>query len=145
MTIEEADWPKPGIGWPGGVVTRDSPPWLAPHPPTPTLQLTMLSSLVQKSVLSTATRVSRLNARPILARAYHEKVISHYENPRNVSVSQPPRFPFRLESLSDNVPPQVGSLPKNDFDVGTGLVGAPAYVSPLQLAFIVAQLLIPVV
>ncbi len=25
---------------------------------------------------------------------------------------------------------QVGSLPKNDFDVGTGLVGAPAYVTP---------------
>jgi hypothetical protein len=25
---------------------------------------------------------------------------------------------------------QVGSLPKNDVDVGTGLVGAPAYVTP---------------
>jgi len=40
--------------------------------------------------------------------------------------------PFRLESLSDSALPQVGSLPKNDIDVGTGLVGAPAYVSPLH-------------
>lgn len=35
---------------------------------------------------------------PALARLYHEKVIDHYERPRN-----------------------VGSLPKNDVDVGTGL------------------------
>jgi len=34
--------------------------------------------------------------------AYSEKVIDHYENPRN-----------------------VGSLPKDDVNVGTGLVGAP--------------------
>jgi nitrogen fixation NifU-like protein len=34
--------------------------------------------------------------------AYSDKVIDHYENPRN-----------------------VGSLPKNDENVGTGLVGAP--------------------
>jgi len=34
--------------------------------------------------------------------AYSDKVIDHYENPRN-----------------------VGSLPKNDPNVGTGLVGAP--------------------
>jgi hypothetical protein len=36
-------------------------------------------------------------------RAYHERVIDHFENPRN-----------------------VGSLDKNDDNVGTGLVGAPA-------------------
>src|SRR5262252_4059091 len=34
--------------------------------------------------------------------AYSNKVVDHYENPRN-----------------------VGSLPKNDVNVGTGLVGAP--------------------
>ena len=39
----------------------------------------------------------------IVSRKYHEKVIDHYENPRN-----------------------AGSLDKNDKDVGTGLVGAPA-------------------
>ncbi|EPQ59358.1 FeS cluster assembly scaffold IscU, partial [Gloeophyllum trabeum ATCC 11539] len=43
-------------------------------------------------------------------RGYHEKVISHYENPRN-----------------------VGSLPKNDKDVGTGLVGAPACGDVMKL------------
>ncbi|KAF2857612.1 hypothetical protein K470DRAFT_252977 [Piedraia hortae CBS 480.64] len=36
-------------------------------------------------------------------RSYHEKVLDHYNNPRN-----------------------VGSLGKNEQDVGTGLVGAPA-------------------
>ena len=38
-----------------------------------------------------------------LHREYHKKIIDHYENPKN-----------------------VGSLDKNDKDVGTGLVGAPA-------------------
>jgi nitrogen fixation protein NifU and related proteins len=46
--------------------------------------------------------------------AYSEKVIDHYENPRN-----------------------VGSLDKNDPNVGTGLVGAPACgdVMRLQIRF----------
>src|SRR5256885_11899260 len=35
---------------------------------------------------------------PLLRRFYHEKVLDHYNRPRN-----------------------VGSLPKNDIDVGTGL------------------------
>ena len=39
----------------------------------------------------------------IVARCYHENIIDHYENPRN-----------------------VGSLDKNSNFVGTGLVGAPA-------------------
>ena len=43
-------------------------------------------------------------------RDYHEKVIDHYENPRN-----------------------VGSLDKNDKDVGTGLVGAPACGDVMKL------------
>src|SRR6059058_965441 len=42
--------------------------------------------------------------------AYSEKVIEHYENPRN-----------------------VGSLDKNDEDVGTGLVGAPACGDVMRL------------
>jgi len=41
---------------------------------------------------------------------YHEKVIDHYENPRN-----------------------VGSLDKNDESVGTGLVGAPACGDVMKL------------
>ena len=42
--------------------------------------------------------------------AYSEKVIDHYENPRN-----------------------VGSLAKDDEDVGTGLVGAPACGDVMKL------------
>lgn len=42
--------------------------------------------------------------------AYTDKVIDHYENPRN-----------------------VGSLDKNDPDVGTGLVGAPACGDVMKL------------
>merc|ERR1711915_987315 len=41
---------------------------------------------------------------------YHEKVIDHYENPRN-----------------------VGSMDKNDTTVGTGLVGAPACGDVMKL------------
>lgn len=43
-------------------------------------------------------------------RHYHEKVIDHYENPRN-----------------------VGSMEKKDKDVGTGLVGAPACGDVMKL------------
>ena len=42
--------------------------------------------------------------------AYSEKVLDHYENPRN-----------------------VGSLDKNDPDVGTGMVGAPACGDVMKL------------
>jgi nitrogen fixation NifU-like protein len=42
--------------------------------------------------------------------AYSEKVIDHYENPRN-----------------------VGSFSKNDTDVGTGMVGAPACGDVMKL------------
>ncbi|CAG8772711.1 8062_t:CDS:2, partial [Acaulospora morrowiae] len=58
-------------------------------------------------ILSRVT--SPLSLRP-LTRAYHEKVIDHYERPRN-----------------------VGSLPRNDIDVGTGLVGAPACGDVMKL------------
>jgi nitrogen fixation NifU-like protein len=42
--------------------------------------------------------------------AYSDKVIDHYENPRN-----------------------VGSFPKEDADVGTGMVGAPACGDVMKL------------
>ncbi|OLL22098.1 Iron sulfur cluster assembly protein 1, mitochondrial [Neolecta irregularis DAH-3] len=48
-------------------------------------------------------------ARPHI-RHYHEKVLDHYNTPRN-----------------------VGSLPKSDVDVGTGLVGAPACGDVMKL------------
>ena len=47
---------------------------------------------------------------PVAARAYHDDLIDHYENPRNVG---------RLDKKSDNV--------------GTGLVGAPACGDVMQL------------
>ena len=37
--------------------------------------------------VATLPRVSRLSTRPVIARAYHEKVISHYEHPRNVRIT----------------------------------------------------------
>lgn len=46
----------------------------------------------------------------ILKRSYHENIVEHYENPRN-----------------------VGSLDKNESDVGTGLVGAPACGDVMKL------------
>jgi len=48
--------------------------------------------------------------RPIVGRMYHQNVIDHYENPRN-----------------------VGSMNKNDDNVGTGLVGAPACGDVMKL------------
>lgn len=69
----------------------------------------MFRSAITKSLLSPSA-ASRVALRPLAARAYHEKVISHYEKPRN-----------------------VGSLPKGDLDVGTGLVGAPACGDVMKL------------
>lgn len=48
----------------------------------------------------------------VASRAYHENVIDHYENPRN-----------------------VGSLDKKKKTVGTGLVGAPACGDVMKLQF----------
>ncbi|KAK6040717.1 FeS cluster assembly scaffold IscU [Cooperia oncophora] len=64
------------------------------------------------SLVSSAARLLT-KARPaVLATQanYHEKVIDHYENPRN-----------------------VGSLDKNDPSVGTGIVGAPACGDVMKL------------
>jgi iron-sulfur cluster assembly enzyme ISCU, mitochondrial len=69
----------------------------------------MISHRLFKTQSSLLTRaLIDLNRRS--AQAYHEKVIDHYENPRN-----------------------VGSLNKNDLDVGTGLVGAPACGDVMKL------------
>ena len=48
--------------------------------------------------------------------AYSDKVIDHYENPRN-----------------------VGSMDKNDSDVGTGMVGAPACGDVMKLQIKVSK------
>ncbi|KJX98848.1 unnamed protein product [Zymoseptoria tritici ST99CH_1A5] len=56
------------------------------------------------------TRTLAPCAQAPLRRSYHEKVLDHYERPRN-----------------------VGSMAKNDQDVGTGLVGAPACGDVMKL------------
>lgn len=61
---------------------------------------TAAKSLLHKFALPAVTSVAQ----------YHEKVIDHYENPRN-----------------------VGSLDKNDPSVGTGIVGAPACGDVMKL------------
>ncbi|KHJ98229.1 FeS cluster assembly scaffold IscU [Oesophagostomum dentatum] len=65
--------------------------------------------------MSLITKTVRLvaNARPTVLASqagYHEKVLDHYEHPRN-----------------------VGSLDKNDPSVGTGIVGAPACGDVMKL------------
>ncbi|TYH07883.1 hypothetical protein ES288_A08G270100v1 [Gossypium darwinii] len=66
--------------------------------------------LASKRLLGLTSR--EIPSRPvqILPRLYHEKVIDHYNNPRN-----------------------VGSFDKNDPNVGTGLVGAPACGDVMKL------------
>ncbi|KXS16326.1 FeS cluster assembly scaffold IscU [Gonapodya prolifera JEL478] len=60
---------------------------------------------------ATSRRIQRTSAR-----LYHEKVIDHYERPRN-----------------------VGSLPKSSVHVGTGLVGAPACGDVMKLQILVDE------
>ncbi|ANB14078.1 iron-binding protein ISU1 [Sugiyamaella lignohabitans] len=62
-----------------------------------------VSRLALKRTVGMTPRIS-------LSRAYHAKVLDHYNNPRN-----------------------VGSLDKNDINVGTGLVGAPACGDVMKL------------
>jgi len=77
----------------------------------------MLRQLAQPVIYSPSlSRIafsSRLSLCPlssVSARSYHERVIDHYENPRN-----------------------VGSFDPNDSSVGTGLVGAPACGDVMKL------------
>ncbi|VDM69162.1 unnamed protein product [Strongylus vulgaris] len=64
------------------------------------------------SLVTNAMRIVSKTRPTVLASQanYHEKVIDHYENPRN-----------------------VGSLDKNDPSVGTGIVGAPACGDVMKL------------
>ncbi|KAJ2156242.1 iron-binding protein [Coemansia sp. RSA 552] len=64
----------------------------------------------QVPAIRTSTAAQLPTAAPAARRFYHEKVIDHYENPRN-----------------------MGSLDKNDPTVGTGLVGAPACGDVMRL------------
>ncbi|CAH0480979.1 unnamed protein product [Peronospora belbahrii] len=57
-----------------------------------------------------AARSAHFPSASIQTRLYHENVIDHYENPRN-----------------------VGAMDKNAKDVGTGLVGAPACGDVMKL------------
>ncbi|KAK5117172.1 iron-binding protein [Meristemomyces frigidus] len=64
------------------------------------------SRALQSTVRPSTTSFARTVAPAVQSssrRSYHEKVLDHYNNPRN-----------------------VGSMGKNEADVGTGLVGAPA-------------------
>lgn len=64
-----------------------------------------------RSLPSLTSQLPALTSRlPALTAQYHAKVIDHYENPRN-----------------------VGSLDKDDKNVGTGLVGAPACGDVMKL------------
>lgn len=74
-----------------------------------------LSASIRPSVTPALVRAPQIvaatqPAQPIQRRNYHEKVLDHYSNPRN-----------------------VGSMNKGDNDVGTGLVGAPACGDVMKL------------
>mmetsp|Transcript_24924 Transcript_24924/g.42342 ORF Transcript_24924/g.42342 Transcript_24924/m.42342 type:complete len:170 (-) Transcript_24924:103-612(-) len=79
----------------------------------------MLATTTARTLRNTATRMmmARGSVLPTSSnltqpqrRNYHENIVEHYENPRN-----------------------VGSLDKNSDDVGTGLVGAPACGDVMKL------------
>ncbi|EDW66785.1 iron-sulfur cluster assembly scaffold protein IscU [Drosophila virilis] len=65
-------------------------------------------SFIQKSSRLLQVQLRRVQSVPVAL--YHENVVEHYENPRN-----------------------VGSLDKKDVSVGTGLVGAPACGDVMKL------------
>ncbi|KAI3992790.1 hypothetical protein MKX01_021751 [Papaver californicum] len=60
--------------------------------------------------LGLGQRTPQTGTQGVLVRLYHERVVDHYNNPRN-----------------------VGSFDKNDPTVGTGLVGAPACGDVMKL------------
>ncbi|RLN27719.1 hypothetical protein C2845_PM05G29340 [Panicum miliaceum] len=76
----------------------------------------MLLRAAGKRLLGAASGVTGSQAAPAVAaagaarRGYHERVVDHYNNPRN-----------------------VGAFDKDDADVGTGIVGAPACGDVMKL------------
>ncbi|CAN6345819.1 unnamed protein product [Urochloa humidicola] len=74
----------------------------------------MMLRVAGRRILGAASGVGGGEAAPATAgamrRGYHERVVDHYNNPRN-----------------------VGSLDKDDADVGTGIVGAPACGDVMKL------------
>ncbi|GMM35280.1 iron-binding protein [Saccharomycopsis crataegensis] len=71
---------------------------------------TAVSSTPSLAVAASRTKRIHNNLPRGQYRAYHQKVIDHYQNPRN-----------------------VGTMDKNDLSVGTGLVGAPACGDVMRL------------
>ena len=69
-----------------------------------------LASAVRPTTTTFARAAAPSIQQAVSKRAYHEKVLDHYNNPRN-----------------------VGSMQKGDNDVGTGLVGAPACGDVMKL------------
>ncbi|GJY48487.1 iron-sulfur cluster assembly protein 1-like protein [Tanacetum coccineum] len=63
-----------------------------------------------KNILGLRSPTTQSPVTRILTRLYHERVVDHYNNPRN-----------------------VGAFDKNDSTVGTGLVGAPACGDVMKL------------
>ncbi|KAN0064123.1 iron-binding protein [Thecaphora frezii] len=85
---------------------------LAPLARSVTLRTAQFSSVARPSVATVArTLASPVGGASTQRRCYHEKVIDHYENPRN-----------------------VGSFLKTDKNVGIGLVGAPACGDVMKLS-----------
>ncbi|KAF3437020.1 hypothetical protein FNV43_RR19773 [Rhamnella rubrinervis] len=70
----------------------------------------MLRLASKRLLQGLAPREAQSPAVQLLPRLYHERVVDHYDNPRN-----------------------VGSFDKNDPTVGTGLVGAPACGDVMKL------------
>ncbi|XP_034194401.1 iron-sulfur cluster assembly enzyme [Osmia lignaria lignaria] len=72
--------------------------------------ISRLNMSLLRSLPTGLNRSSKILSRSVPAVSYHPNVLDHYENPRN-----------------------VGSLDKNDNQVGTGIVGAPACGDVMKL------------
>jgi len=91
-------------------------------------------------MFSKLTRLSNASqlTRTVTKRFYDAKVIDHYENPRNGTFIQSIYNQFIINSLTNyflsyHSQSKVGSFNKNDPNVGTGLVGAPACGDVMKL------------